>query len=175
MTSEISVNCDDQGVDFLEAQVEARLSEIIESPKVEVSTHFVPSTSVGSDGVLLGIQLNYFNCGGIAIGITLCHRIADACTLSMFVKAWAITAHGDTNTVAPSFVTSSLFPPKEQFGKPMSFESSKHWADTRRFCFSSSKITALRAEIGVTVVQPTRADRVANDSNLEMGNSSKST
>ncbi|KAG5537130.1 hypothetical protein RHGRI_024532 [Rhododendron griersonianum] len=161
MTSESSVDCNDQGVDFLEARVDARLSEILESPQVEVLTQFVPSTSEESGGFLLGIQLNHFHCGGIAIGITICHRIADACTLTMFVKAWAATARGDTNMVVPSFVTSSLFPPKEQFGQPMSFESPKHWADTRRLFFSSSKIAALRAEVGAsTAFQPTRVELV---------------
>ncbi|KAF7135806.1 hypothetical protein RHSIM_Rhsim08G0186200 [Rhododendron simsii] len=102
MTSESSVDCNDQGVDFLEARVDARLSEILKSPQVEVLTQFVPSTSEESGGFLLGIQLNYFHCGGIAIGITICHRIADACTLTMFVKAWTATARGDTNMVAPT-------------------------------------------------------------------------
>ncbi|KAH7866411.1 hypothetical protein Vadar_020140 [Vaccinium darrowii] len=97
MMGESSINCDDQGIDFLEARVDASLSEIMESSKVEVLTQFVPSTSEESGGVLLGIQLNYYNCGGISIGITLCHRIADGCTFSMFVKAWAAKARGDTD------------------------------------------------------------------------------
>ncbi|XP_058179174.1 stemmadenine O-acetyltransferase-like [Rhododendron vialii] len=160
MTSESAVDYNDQGVDFLEARVDASLSEILRRPQVKVLTQFVPSTSEGSGGFLLGIQSNYFNCGGIAIVISISHRTADACTLSMFVKAWAATARGNTNTVTPSFVTSSLFPPKKRFGQPMSFESPKHWADTRRFCFSSSKIAALRAEVGATVVQPTRVEVV---------------
>lgn len=158
---ESSVDCDDQGVDCLEARVDIRLSEVIESPEVEVINQFVPITSEESDGVLLGIQLNFFTCGGMAIGISISHHIADECTLSMFVKAWAAAARGDTNLVAPSFVASSLFPPKEQSGQEMILRSVEHWADTRRFCFSSSKIAALRAEVGAsTVFQPTRVELV---------------
>ncbi|KAF7135488.1 hypothetical protein RHSIM_Rhsim08G0185900 [Rhododendron simsii] len=161
MKGESSVDCDDQGAHYLEARFDTHLSEIVESPKVEVLNQFVPSTSKESDGVLLGIQLNYFICGGIAIGISFCHKIADACTLSMFVKTWAATARGDTNLVAPSFVASSLFPPREQFGQHMALDSPKQRTDTRRFCFSSSKIAALRAEVGAsTVVQPTRVELV---------------
>lgn len=166
---ESSVDCDDQGVDFFEARVDAYLSDIIESTtSAEVLTKFVPTTSAESGGALLGIQLNYFNCGGIAIGITLCHRIGDACTLSMFVKTWAAMARGDTNAaVAPSFVASTLFPPKEALGYQMQMTSEKspeHWGHTQRFCFSSSKIAALRAAVEactvVQVVAPTRVEVV---------------
>ncbi|XP_058228394.1 stemmadenine O-acetyltransferase-like [Rhododendron vialii] len=185
MKGESSVDCDDQGVDCLEARVDIRLSEVIESPEVQVINQFVPSTSEESDGVLLGIQLNFFTCGGMAIGISINHKIADVCTLSMFVKAWAAAARGDTNLVAPSFVASSLFPPKEQSGQEMILGSVEHWADAslfppkeqsgqemilgsveqwadaRRFCFSSSKIAALRAEVGDnTAFQPTRVKLV---------------
>ncbi|KAI8543916.1 hypothetical protein RHMOL_Rhmol08G0254900 [Rhododendron molle] len=161
MKGESSVDCDDQGVHYLEARVDTRLSEIVKSPKVEVLNQFVSSTSEESDGVLLGIQLNYFTCGGIAIGISICHKIADACTLSMFVKTWAATARGDTNLVVPSLVGSSLFPPKEPFGQHIALDSPKQRADTRRFCFSSSKIAALSADVGAsTVVQPTRVELV---------------
>lgn len=86
--------------------------------------------------------MNHFNCGGIAIGMIHCHRIADACTLIMFVKAWAAMARCVTHIVAPSFVTSSLFPPRETFSTQMTLESPKHWGDTRRFFFSSSKIAS---------------------------------
>ncbi|KAE9453615.1 hypothetical protein C3L33_14471, partial [Rhododendron williamsianum] len=165
---ESSVDCDDQGVDFFEARVDAYLSDIIESTSAEVFTKFVPTTSVENGGALLGIQLNYFNCWGIAIGITLCHRIGDACTLSMFVKTWAAMARGDTNmAVAPSFVTSTLFPPKEALGHQIQMTSEKspeHWGHTRRFCFSSSKIAALRVAVEAStvcqVVAPTRVEVV---------------
>ncbi|XP_058180204.1 stemmadenine O-acetyltransferase-like [Rhododendron vialii] len=144
---ESSVDCNDQGVDCLEARVDIHLSEVIESPEVEVINQFVPSTSEESDGVLLGIQLNFFTCG-------------DGYKVST-VKAWAAAACGDTNLVAPSFVASSLFPPKEQSGQEMILGTVEHWADTRRFCFSSSKIAALRAEVGAsTAFQPTRVELV---------------
>ncbi|KAF7120188.1 hypothetical protein RHSIM_Rhsim13G0210100 [Rhododendron simsii] len=150
-----SVHCDDQGVDFLEARVDTRLSEAVELPKVELLNH------EEGGGVLLAIQLNYFECGGIAIGMSICHTVADGCALSMFVKAWAAMARGDANMVAPSFATSSLFPPKDSFGLQTSLEGPKHWGETRRFCFSSSKIAALRAEVGAsTMVQPTRVQLV---------------
>ncbi|KAH7866824.1 hypothetical protein Vadar_025497 [Vaccinium darrowii] len=161
LKDERSIDCNDQGVDYLEARVDTRLSEIIEQPKGEVLNKFVPSISEEGGGVLLGIQLNYFNCGGIAIGMSICHTVADGGALSMFVKAWAAMARGDTNKVAPNFVMSSLFPPREAFGPQTSLYIPKHWGKTRRFCFSSSKIAALRAEVGAsTGVQPTRVQLV---------------
>lgn len=158
MKDESSVDCSDQGVDYLEAHVDTRLSEIIKQPKVEVINQFIPGTS---EGVLLCIQLNYFSCGGIAIGMSICHTVTDGCTLSMFLKSWAAMARGDTSVVAPSFIMSYVFPPREAFGLQTSLKSSKPSGQTRRFCFSSSKIAALRAEVAAsTGVRPTRVQLV---------------
>jgi len=153
-----TVDCDDQGVDFFEARVDAYLSDIMEAPQSKELTQFAPSKSEENGGVLLSIQLNYFNCGAIAIGITICHRIADGCTSGMFLKTWAAMARGETDTLAPSFVAASCFPPKEI---PPYERSSQHWVDSRRFCFSSSKIAALRAEVvAANLVKPTRTELV---------------
>ncbi|KAH7859567.1 hypothetical protein Vadar_002654 [Vaccinium darrowii] len=153
-----SVDCNDQGIDFFEARVDAYLSDIIEDPQIEELTHFVPSKCEENGGVLLSIQLNHFTCGAIAIGITICHRIADGCTTGMFIKNWAAMARGETDTLAPSFVAASCFPPKEI---PPYERSPQHWVDSRRFCFSSSKIAALRAEVvAANVVKPTRTELV---------------
>ncbi|KAH7865561.1 hypothetical protein Vadar_008273 [Vaccinium darrowii] len=164
MTDESSVDCRDQGADFFEARVDTRLSEFLESPQVEVLSQFVPSVSEESGGLVLAIQLNCFNCGGIAIGISIAHRIADGCTLSMFAKAWKATARGDTNLVAPFFVTSSLFPPKDLFGQKPRLKSPERWPVTKRFCFGSSKIATLKAEVksssGSSAVQPSRVELV---------------
>ncbi|KAH7865448.1 hypothetical protein Vadar_006829 [Vaccinium darrowii] len=93
--------------------------------------------------------------------MSMCHTVADGSAFSMFAKSWAAMARGDTNMVAPSFVTSSLFPSREAFGLQTSSESQKHSGKTRRFCFSSSKIADLRAEVvASTGVQPTRVQLV---------------
>ncbi|KAH7865868.1 hypothetical protein Vadar_012456 [Vaccinium darrowii] len=166
MTGESSADCRDQAVDFFEAQVDTRLSEFLESPQVEVLSQLVPSISEESGGLVLAIQLNYFHCRGIAIGISIGHTLADGCTFGMFVRAWQATARGVTNVVAPIFdVASTLFPPKDlNFGQKPILESSKRQPVTKVFCFSSSKIAALKAEAvassGSSAVQPSRVEVV---------------
>ncbi|KAH7861991.1 hypothetical protein Vadar_033473 [Vaccinium darrowii] len=164
-----TVDCDDQGVDFFEARVDAYLSDIIQAAQIEELTQFAPRKSEEIGGVLLSIQLNYLNCGAIVIGITMSHKIVDGCAAGMFVKTWASIARGETDTVAPSFVAPSFFPPKETIPYDRMTGDDRPtpppptpWVDIRRFCFSSSKIAALRTEVveAGNVVKPTRIELV---------------
>ncbi|KAG5523117.1 hypothetical protein RHGRI_035057 [Rhododendron griersonianum] len=147
---ESSVDCDDQGVDFFEARVDTYLSDIIESStSAEVLTKFVPTTSAENGGALLGIQLNYFNCGGIAIDLgshgSGRYQYGRG---SEFRRVHSLPAQRST-----------WAPDPDDFRK-----SPEHWGHTRRFCFSSSKIAALRAAVEassvVQVVAPTHVEVV---------------
>ena len=37
---------------------------------------------------LVGVQVNVFKCGGLAVGVLHSHRIADAYTVATFIDAW---------------------------------------------------------------------------------------
>ncbi|XP_028211718.1 vinorine synthase-like [Glycine soja] len=45
----------------------------------------------------LGVQLNVFECGGIAIGACMSHKIADAMSYFMFIQTWAAIARGEAH------------------------------------------------------------------------------
>ncbi|PIN11706.1 Vinorine synthase [Handroanthus impetiginosus] len=49
---------------------------------------------------MFSLQINFFDCGGIAIAICLSHRIADGHSLAMFAKAWAEKCRGNKKFAA---------------------------------------------------------------------------
>ncbi|KAA8542164.1 hypothetical protein F0562_023316 [Nyssa sinensis] len=79
LKSSVTVDCNDAGVEYVEAQVHALLSEVIEKPTMEELKQYLPIEPYGTVGtsmvcrevpLLLAVQVNFFKCGGMAIGIT---------------------------------------------------------------------------------------------------------
>ncbi|XP_059657304.1 stemmadenine O-acetyltransferase-like [Cornus florida] len=162
---ERSVDCNDEGVDYLEARVYAKLSDIIELPEAEVLNQLVPYTKNGSvviRDVQLGVQVNLLDCGSIAIGVCISHRIADGHSFVMFINTWAAMARGERDLVHPNLNNASLFPPLD-LPKPTN-SSQERVLVTKRFVFNSSAIAALKARAvtgaSCTVQQPTRVEVV---------------
>lgn len=92
-----SIECNDDGADFLEAQVSCRLSDILRQPNVNNLRKFLPIEIESMEAVtniLLRVQDNFFECGGMAIEVCLTHKLTDADTLCTFIKSWAATAFG---------------------------------------------------------------------------------
>lgn len=56
------------------------------------------------------MQVTEIGCGGVVVGCTFHHRIADANSTNMFMVAWADTALSVPLDVAPSFLRSLLNP-----------------------------------------------------------------
>lgn len=97
--------------------------------------------------VLLAIQVNFFTCGGIAIGACISHKLADGLSTIMFIKTWASVARGESNSICPQITSSTLFPPKCTFSvsQPKS-DMTKEKLVLKRFVFSSASIAALKAK-----------------------------
>ncbi|XP_055824626.1 stemmadenine O-acetyltransferase-like [Solanum dulcamara] len=97
MKSQYSIDCNDEGAYYQESQVDASLLDIIKNPK---SNELVQLTPYNSDGTslnfqeLLAIQVNLFNCGGIAISISISHKLGDASSLCTFIKYWCNASEG---------------------------------------------------------------------------------
>ncbi|KAH9697607.1 F21J9.8 [Citrus sinensis] len=122
------VDCNDQGAEYLIAQVEV----VAFSPTV------------------LAVQLNMFDCGGLAIGVPLSHKVADGFVIFTFFQAWAAACRfGNTTEVVtcPSFEMGSLLlardtdklkiPVPEEYGVTMV---------TKRFVFDELAISTLKAK-----------------------------
>ncbi|TQD77514.1 hypothetical protein C1H46_036944 [Malus baccata] len=98
-------------------------------------------------------------CGGMALGIGMSHKIADASTIINFVNDWAAVAR-DQYVPSPEFVAENIFP---QVDLPLFPEAVPEKSDcvAKRFVFDATKIAALKALVVDKVQNPTRVEVVA--------------
>ncbi|KAJ0086971.1 hypothetical protein Patl1_09407 [Pistacia atlantica] len=114
------------------------------------------------------IQINVFDCGGIAVGICISHKIVDGAALSTFLKAWTSTARGCEKIIYPNLAANSqLFPANDLWLRDTSMVT---WGSlfikgnciTRRFVFDASAITTLKNQAkSLSVKCPTRVEAVS--------------
>ena len=158
----VSIECNDDGADFLEAQVNCRLSDILEQPERKILRQFLPKEIESS---LVLVQATFFCCGGVAIGVRVSRRLADASTTTLFIQAWAGTALGSGDpAVLPEFGVASRLPPRKELSAtpPAKQTVNDETIVTRRYVFDASKIAALKAKAaGGSVPQPTRVEVVS--------------
>ncbi|PWA94206.1 transferase, Chloramphenicol acetyltransferase-like domain protein [Artemisia annua] len=150
------VNCNDEGVVFVEARNEhqldmfQRLSEHDESLDKLFPDDLVCHNSPHSTN-LIGVQLNHFACGGLGLAISLSHLIGDGCTIGSFLSHWASVArygstdHKEVQPLNPH-ILSSPFPTSTL---PDSHVINKGYANrvTKKFVFPNSKLIALKNEV----------------------------
>ncbi|XXG73298.1 hypothetical protein AAC387_Pa07g2245 [Persea americana] len=133
LKDEYHVDCNNQGVEFTEARVNVQLAEFLRQPEVDVLNplfRFNPFHITLGMELLVAIQLNIFEWGGMAIVVLLSHKIADGATIKAFLNAWSATAWGVDGVIQPKFMANSLFPA---------------WASrTQYFCTTEEKILTVR-------------------------------
>ncbi|XP_038688552.1 stemmadenine O-acetyltransferase-like [Tripterygium wilfordii] len=185
----ISIECNDEGTMFVEARANCLLSDVLQNPSPQQLQKFLPielEFTKAEIGHLLFVQVNFFECGGMAIGVCLSHKLADATTLITFIKAWAsIALESDEVVVHPElFVGASVFPPVD-YALPIvesPFIQDKSCV-CRRLVFSAENIAAIRAKTASeSVQQPTRVEAITallwkcatNSSSSIQGTSSRS-
>ncbi|KAI3995000.1 hypothetical protein MKX01_019814 [Papaver californicum] len=170
----ILVECNDEGVDYIEAKVNAVMSDFM---NVEVVHQLHPSYIMLDDVVKeaqLAVQVNLFDCGGIAISVCLSHKIVDGCASITFINSWAATTRvaPDNEIVYPTFDSAAIFPAIPPGVQISSLESDDSVQGenvvTKRFLFNASKISALRARIAtesrssnILSKYPTRTEAVS--------------
>ncbi|KAK8655519.1 hypothetical protein V6N13_108094 [Hibiscus sabdariffa] len=161
------VDCNDDGVDYIEARVNCVLRDILNPPDGEFLREFLPiqwESNEAGTGRLLLVKVTFFECGGMAIGVSISHKIADVYTLGKLVNTWAaLTRDSSEGAVFPEFGCAASFLPQPKdfsFTIPaMKFKHEK--AVMRRFVFDAPKIPMLKARAGsATVPQPTRVEAV---------------
>ncbi|KAL2903521.1 Salutaridinol 7-O-acetyltransferase [Bienertia sinuspersici] len=148
----VTIDCNDAGVEFLEAKVNTRLEDFLKHPNANALKYLLPidiesrSTKKGLDH-LVHIQTNTFACGGLALGICWSHKITDGGTVSAFMRGWSSMALGLGNEVIPEYEASSLFPPTDSSISQQALELDTNRTITRRFVFDGPKIMNLKARI----------------------------
>ncbi|OWM71954.1 hypothetical protein CDL15_Pgr017837 [Punica granatum] len=154
------VTCNDQGAQFVKTKVNRRLDEHLldggASGSDMLLTRPVVSTGeVRSSLPLLLVQVNVFECGGLAVSVQCLHAVSDMSSISKFIHAWATTSReGITKVIIrPSFDTGSLFPikeePEESFPLPMEVGGDQKLV-LKRFVFNAEALSDLRAKIMAT-------------------------
>ncbi|XP_049386850.1 methanol O-anthraniloyltransferase-like [Solanum stenotomum] len=103
----LMVNCNGEGVLFIEADANVELDKLGDSikppcPYLDLLLHNVP----GSDGIigcpLLLIQVTRFSCGGFAVGFRANHTMVDAYGIKMFLNALSELIQGaSTPSILP--------------------------------------------------------------------------
>ena len=153
------IDCGDQGACFVEAQADCELSDFFRKPDLDSLRQFVPVPLLNDSGKhhhraqacnagnghgdpILLVQLTSFACGGIAIGVSILHKLGDGMSLISFLKSWSSVTRGNQAIVSPQdFIGACLLPPVDsppvmKGGTSVDYPG---WAP-RRFVFHTSKL-----------------------------------
>ncbi|XP_071691926.1 acyltransferase Pun1-like [Rutidosis leptorrhynchoides] len=172
-TNATYIDCNDEGVVFVEATNDSQLDTF-----QRMSGHDDTLDQLFADGVrwyntpsstnVVAIQLNHFSCGGVALAISMSHLIADASSLGWFLSYWAcIALYGSTNhkhvlelepyfTNSPSTSTNSVqslasapAPATASSGQgPISDTNQTNFV-AKKFVFPNSKLSDLKNKVAV--------------------------
>ncbi|XP_027344844.1 vinorine synthase [Abrus precatorius] len=158
------IDCNDKGVPYLEAKVMGKLVDVIQNPVPGDLNHLVPFVLDDITNITFGVQLNVFDCGGIAIGACLSHQIADGLSFFTFLNCWAGIARGEAEAVLPNpqFVSAKLFPPKNISGFDPRSGIMKENIVCKMFVFDASTVENLRARYALeNEKRPTRVEALS--------------
>ncbi|XP_061366178.1 stemmadenine O-acetyltransferase-like [Gastrolobium bilobum] len=140
------IDCNDDGIPYLQAKVKCKLVDVIHKPVPGELNHLVPFQLDDITDILFGVQLNVFDCGGVAIGVCLSHQIADGLSFFKFLNSWAAIANGSQDVLPnPQFVSAKLFPPKNISGFDPRSGIIKDNIICKMFVFDASVVENLRA------------------------------
>ncbi|XP_062112582.1 stemmadenine O-acetyltransferase-like [Humulus lupulus] len=140
------VDCNDEGVSYSVARVisPCSLSDALNNLNPNEICNLLPFELFPTTEFALGVQLNIFEGGGIAVGLCITHKLADALSCIMFAKTWVAVARGEADQVPhPEFIAATLFPPKDEPGPDITVTASKEII-TKRFVFEATVIEDIR-------------------------------
>ncbi|CAI9281156.1 unnamed protein product [Lactuca saligna] len=178
------VDCNDHGAEFLEASIDSTLSDFLKNSLHRDLDQFFPHGLVNersnrpphdddlqSNGVIpLAVQINHFECGGVAVAMSLSHKLADGSSFTHFLKDWAKTtqfcSREQKHALLPNDNDDPKFIPLEHTNK--NFKGLSLGSDecvTKSFTFPNAKINELKLKIkamseesGQPITNPTRVE-----------------
>ncbi|KAM7497856.1 hypothetical protein LguiA_022270 [Lonicera macranthoides] len=162
-TSGAYVDCNDQGIEFQEARIKSKLSEVLEKDN-DVALDLVLPFRLEQQGVfendssIMVVRLSHFDCGGIALAVCLSHKAGDACTFSTFLAYWAAVTRQSGEEVSPHFISS---PANDPIAMPEVVLPKRNWV-TKRFVFPNTKIAQLKNVVASSGVEnPSRVESLS--------------
>ncbi|XP_038886246.1 stemmadenine O-acetyltransferase-like [Benincasa hispida] len=138
------IDCNDDGIPFLETRVKFNLHDVVSRSFPEDLNCLVPFELDRLNEISMGVQLNFFECGGIGLGVCVSHKIADALSFFSVVNSWARAARGEAEAIGrPHLVAAKLFPPRNAavYNTGNSIVRDRV---ARRFVIDGSKVEAIR-------------------------------
>jgi len=170
-----SIDCNDEGAIYMEASVNTTMEVFLKPPKLELLNQLLPcepNKCHPHQEVLpqLLVQVNSFQCGGIAIGLCNLHILLDAYSCSAFLKTWFAICKGSKEEISwPDFFSaSSSFPPRNTIGvragmlninKDSNIEEN---CTMRRFLFDYKAINELKSMSTSDETKPTKYQVVSS-------------
>ncbi|XP_071695420.1 diaboline synthase-like [Rutidosis leptorrhynchoides] len=163
------IDCNDQGVVFLEASNDSQLNDyIIKKDQDELLQQLIPNglgfTPNKTSPSMMQVQLNHFKCGAAALAVTISHKVGDVLTMVEFVNHWATVTRGGS-PINPTFLPHSFISNDKvpEFYKVRGKNRVTYVA--RRFVFSNLKLNELKNKInamGTTKINPTRVESLTS-------------
>ena len=105
-TGDVAIVCSSSdGVGFIVAESDADIHRLAgdEEHDVRVLERLAPEVDMGElPTPVLAVQATRFE-GGVAVGVTVHHGVADGWSLWTFVEAWATACRGETPAATPCF------------------------------------------------------------------------
>lgn len=118
------VDCNDEGVPFVQARVHCQLSEVLADAQPGQLNRFLPYKLDDVRDLPAAVQVNFFDCGGIAIGLCISHKVCDQYSYSNLQEypffsfnkksSNAMIWHSHVITVKHIYLTKEKSVPQEQ-------------------------------------------------------------
>ncbi|KAL3512592.1 hypothetical protein ACH5RR_025309 [Cinchona calisaya] len=152
---DIFVDCEDSGAPYIEARVHTSLADATQNFVIEEFNRYLPINPYESLGqilkstVPLAVQVSFFECGSIAIGICISHRVADTLSAVMFLNSWAAIckSNDDNEILKPNLDLGCLYfpPPKDVLpSAPLRSVVKKEKVVAKRLVFDKEKLEKLK-------------------------------
>nr|GMD24514.1 vinorine synthase-like [Ipomoea batatas] len=182
----VTIECNDEGVEFIVADVAEIMSCLLENPEMEKIRQLSPSAKVYEPQpvgkVLMAVQVNRFSCGGIAVGFFVSHAVLDGSTLAKFMEIWASFNRGcavnengfisnqSTILFPPLTDTSALERSVKMAAEAIQQEEKR--MVVKRFVIPANAIAQLREELirkenNKGLRRPSRTEAITADSSME--------
>ncbi|KAE8652046.1 stemmadenine O-acetyltransferase [Cucumis sativus] len=144
--ADFEIDCNDHGVPFLETRIKSTLHDVFSMSFPEDLNCLVPFELDRLNETSMGVQLNFFECGGIGLGVCVSHKIADALSFFSVVNIWARAARGEAEALGRAhLVAAKLFPPRNA-GVYNTGNSIVRDRVARRFVVEGPKVEAIREQ-----------------------------
>ncbi|KAM0005771.1 putative transferase [Helianthus debilis subsp. tardiflorus] len=149
-----TVDCNDQGVEFIQARADITIQELlIKKTNLHLVNELIPSKLLASDlnNAMLATQVTTFQCGGLALGVSSAHRIGDVSTMITFLNQWATLTHKDTKLGfgGIDFTSSSMFPAQGLLPLDVGFRKLESNGDyvTKKLSFDENAISNMKTKV----------------------------